>query len=122
MNKKAFTLVELMGVITVLGLITLLVAPTIINQIRNSKQKIDNVTEKLIYSATDLYLDNKERDYPKINGSTYCLTLKDLVDDGKLSSPVLDSNGDEISLDKIIAVDVENDVYNYRMPNSCEMD
>ena len=120
MNKKGFTLVELMGVITVLGLITLLIAPTIIKQIRSSKDKIDNVTEKLIYAATDLYLDNKENEYPKLNGSTYCLTLNDLVEDGKLSSPVLDSNGDEISLDKIIAVDVTNNSYNYRMPSSCE--
>lgn len=121
MNKKAFTLVELMGVITVLGLITLLIAPTIINQIRNSKGKIDSVTEKLIYSATDLYLDNKESDYPKIEGAKYCITLKSLVEDGKLSKPVLDSNGDEISLDKVITVDIENNVYNYSVPNSCEL-
>ena len=63
---------------------------------------MDDVTQKLIYAATDLYLDNKESEYPKYNGSTYCLTLKDLVEDGKLSSPILNSNGDEISLDKII--------------------
>jgi len=120
MNKKAFTLVELMGVIIVLGLITLLIAPTILNQIRNSKDKIDNVTKKLIYSATDLYLDNKENEYPKLNGATYCLTLNNLVEDGKLSSPVLDSNGDEINLDRIIAVDVIDKQYNYRMPSTCD--
>lgn len=33
MNKKAFTLAELIGVITLLGLISVLIAPTIINQI-----------------------------------------------------------------------------------------
>ena len=115
MNKKAFTLIELMGVITILGLITLLIAPTIINQIRNSKEKIDSVTEKLIYAAADLYLDNRESDYPKYNGSTYCLTLSDLVEAGKLSSPVLDSNGDEISLDKIIEIKVHNNFYNYKI-------
>ena len=120
MNKKAFTLVELMGIITVLGLISLLVAPTIINQIRNSKGKIDNVTEKLIYSATDLYLDNKQSEYPKNDGSTYCIKLQDLVNDGKLSSPVLDSSGNEISLDRIIAVDVYNANYTYRMSDTCE--
>jgi len=120
MNKKAFTLVELMGVITILGLISLLIAPTIVNQIRNSKDKIDEVTLKLIYSATDLYLDSKENEYPKNKGSIYCLKLGDLVDNGKLSSPVLNSNGDEISLDRIIAVNVTNNNYNYSMPSSCE--
>ena len=120
MKKKGFTLIELMGVITILAIITFLVAPTIINQINNSKDKMDDVTKNLIYSAIDLYLDNKGKDYPKYNGSTYCLTLNDLVEDGQLSAPVLDSNGDEISLNQVIAIDVRNDDYNYRLPFSCE--
>lgn len=120
MSKKGFTLIELMGVITILAVISLLVAPVIINQIRNSKEKMDDVTEQLIYSAAELYLDNKENDYPKNEGSTYCLTLRDLVNDGKLTSPVVNSNGDEISYDKIIAIDVVNANYSYRLPSSCE--
>lgn len=120
MNKKAFTLIELLGVITVLGLISLLVTPTIINQIRNSKNKLDEVTEKLIYSATDLYLDSKQSEFPKTNGSTYCVKLQDLVNEGKLSSPIIDASGNEISLDKIIAIDIVNNNYNYSITSSCE--
>lgn len=120
MNKKAFTLIELMGVITVLGLISLLIAPTIVNQIRNSKNKIDEVTEKLIYAATDLYLENKKNDFPNYNGSVYCIKIGDLVNDGKLSNPVLDSSGNEISLDQIVEVDIIDHKYNYRMTSSCE--
>jgi len=121
MNKKAFTLVELMGVITVLALISLLIAPTIINQIKKSQGRIDDVTKKLIFSATELYLDNKLADYPKNNGSTYCIKLEDLVNDGKLSSPVLDASGNEISLNKIVNVEVINNNYSYRIVNTCEV-
>jgi len=121
MNKKGFTLLELLGVITVLGLISILVAPTIINQIKKSQNQIDEITMELIYSATDLYLDNKLADYPKNNGSTYCLTLQKLVNDGKLSSPLLDSNGNEIDLDKLVAINVLNNSYTYEMVDSCEV-
>ena len=120
MNKKAFTLVELIGVITVIGLISILVAPTIINQIKNNQNKIDSVTERLIFSATDLYLDTKQNDYPKNSGSVYCLTLQDLVDDGKLVEPILNSNGDKISLDRVVKIDVVNNNYSYSVNAICE--
>jgi len=119
MNKKAFTLTQIVAVITVLGLLSILVAPTIINQIRNSQDKIDEVTEKLIFSATDLYLSNKESMYPKTNGRLYCISLEDLVNDGKLQQPLIDSNGNEIQLSKKVSVGVKNNQYNYSFGNDC---
>lgn len=38
MDKKAFTLIELMGVIIVLGLIALIAIPTIDKSLKNSKK------------------------------------------------------------------------------------
>jgi len=49
MKQKGFTLAELIGVVAILGVISVLVAPTIINQIRNSQNKIDAVTEELLF-------------------------------------------------------------------------
>lgn len=120
MKKRGFTLIELMGVITILGLIAILVAPTIINQIKKSQNQLDEVTKQLIFSAADLYLDNRENDYPKENGLIYCLELQTLVDDGKLSTPLLDSNGNEIKLTDEVTVIVRNGNYSYKYGEKCE--
>lgn len=119
MNKKAFTLAELLGVITLLAILSVLIAPTIINQIRNSKNKIDEVTEKLIFSATDNYLDSRVSIYPKTNSNVYCITLNDLVNDNKLQSPVIDASGNSIDLNTFVKVKVVSNQYSYSVSKSC---
>lgn len=114
-----FTLVELMGVILILCLISFLMAPTIIKQIINSKSKLDSLTEKLLVSATELYLDNKESEFPKSEGADYYITLLDLVNDKKIKSPLLDSNGNEIDLQKTISIEVVNGKYKYNILSGC---
>ena len=47
MDKRAFTLIELMGVIIVLGLIALIAIPTIDKSIKNSKENLYKVQIKL---------------------------------------------------------------------------
>ena len=89
------------------------------NQIKSSKNKIDKVTEQLIFSATELYLDNKLDEFPKNDGITYCVTLQDLVDDGKMYAPILDSNGNVISLEKYVLINVQNKRYNYLLADDC---
>lgn len=119
-NNKAFTLVELMGVITIIALISVLVAPTIINQIRSSKGRVDKVTERLIFSATDLYLDENKDTFLLKEGNAYCVTLEELVNDDKLQAPLLNSNGDEIDLSLYVKVAVINSQYGgYEITNEC---
>ena len=120
-NNKAFTLVELMGVITVIALISVLVSPNIINQIRSSKNRVDKVTEKLIFSAADLYLDENKYRFPLNDGAAYCITLRDLVDDGKLQEPILNSNGDEMDLSLSVKVAVSEDLQygGYEITSEC---
>ena len=120
-NNKAFTLVELMGVITVIALISVLVSPNIINQIRSSKNRVDKVTEKLIFSATDLHLDENKYRFPLNDGAAYCITLRDLVDDGKLQEPILNSNGDEMDLSLSVKVAVSEDLQygGYEITSEC---
>lgn len=120
MNKKAFTLIELVGVITILGVISILIVPAIIKQIRNNQKKIDKVTQNLIFSATELYIDNKKDEFPIIEDSTYCVSLKKLVEDEKLEEPILDSKGNVIDLEKKVKINIVNDRYEYNIVNICE--
>lgn len=119
MNKKAFTLAELIGVITLLAILSVLIAPTIINQIRNSKNKIDEVTEQLIFSATGNYLDSRVSIYPKKSSNVYCITLNDLVNDNKLQAPVVDASGNSIDLGTFVKVEVVSNQYSYSISKKC---
>jgi len=119
MKRKGFTLAELMGVITILGLIVLIALPPLIKQIKGTKTTIDEATEKLIIIGAENYVDENKNDYPRTNGNTYCITLQTLVDDNKLSKDLKDSDGNSIDLNKYIKVTVIHNNYNYDMVNSC---
>ena len=80
-NKNGFTLVELLAVISVLGVIIVLSIPTILDVLGKSKNKLDEYNrDSLIdaakYYITDIDLGEKEFIYPDntptdINGKTY---------------------------------------------------
>lgn len=83
MNKKGFTLIEILGVMVLIATLTLLVLPNIINRFSNKKEDISNTNKEIIIGAAKLYVsDNKEElnDY-----STYCIDINSLIEKKYLS-------------------------------------
>ena len=120
MFKKGFTLVELIGVVIILALISLLAFPTILNSIRNTKSQLSAVSKEILYSAASSYVSNNLNDFPKKNGNTFCVTLESLVQNEYLPTKVYDSvTGEEIPLSNIIEVKYEQDRFNYNINNEC---
>ena len=112
MKRQGFTLVEMLAVLVVVILLTTILIPTMINLITKNKNELSDKTESIIYAATELYLAENSN-YTKKEGNTYCISLGQLVDDGKLNNPINDfKTGKEIPLDKIIKVNV-NKYYEY---------
>ncbi|MDD4547716.1 MAG: prepilin-type N-terminal cleavage/methylation domain-containing protein [Bacilli bacterium] len=108
-KKNGFTLVEILGVIILIGILFLLAFPPIMNQIKESSKDIDKATENLIYTATSGYLDKKVNDYPIVKGSVFCIPLQELVNSGDLDSNITSANSlKKVSLSKIVKVEIEN--------------
>ena len=105
MKKNGFTLIELLGVIIILALLIILVFPSIINSIKKTSGKIDDLTLELVYSAADAYIAKHKSAFPKKNGNKYAIALQELVDDGLLISPIKSANNDE-DLTKLKSVQV----------------
>jgi len=118
MKNKAsgFTLIELLGVIIILSLLMLITVPKIVNPIRSSKNKVDDLTKKLIYNATDIYINERIMIYPKNTQNTYCIPLINLIASGYLKEPI---NIDDVDITNTASVEVTYDgEYNFEIKNT----
>ena len=79
LNKKGFTLVELLVVIVILGIIMSIAIPSITSSIERSKDKQKTQIINLIVSAGELYVDRHK------NTVTPPITLNQLIEDGLIT-------------------------------------
>lgn len=79
LNKKGFTLVELLVVIVILGVIMSIAIPSITSSIERSKDKQKTQIINLIVSAGELYVDKHK------NTLTTPITLNQLIKDGLIT-------------------------------------
>lgn len=117
MNKKGFTIVEVIGVVIILGLIALLAFPPMLSMVKNSENDIDEATKTLIYTASSQYTAKYMNDFPKTTGNVYCITINDLIKEEYLSSTIVN---DDISLETKIKITISNDSkYEYIIDDEC---
>lgn len=81
--QKGFTLMELLGVLVILSLLMIILAPNILEQLNSRKGEVSEAQEETIKSATELYVSNHPNQYKE--GNTYCICLSTLQDSGTLS-------------------------------------
>ena len=116
--KKGFTLVELLGVIVLLGVLTLVMFPILLNQINKSKQGINDATSTMIYEAAKDYMNDNQNTYPKKENISYCIPLVTLVTNNYLSETIKDENMDNINLSKKVKVTTNNS-YKFELLDEC---
>jgi len=116
MKKNGFTLVELLGVIMLLGLLAIVIMPPMIKRVQNLRKDLSNSQISLVYSATETYLKKYKNDYPTIEGKKYCITLEMLVDEGLLDEKLVNHlNDSDIDLDSTVDVTVDSKLsYSYQ--------
>ena len=84
MNKKAFTLVELIGVLVILSVLVLVAVPAVLKIIKNSKQKTYDTNISMIKTAMQDWKYDNSNMLPGVGEKIY-LTISQLKHDGKLS-------------------------------------
>ena len=84
MSNKGFTLTELLAVIVILGLISVLAAPTISKELKKSEEQNKTIINEKIENAAHIYAI-KEYGKDLINGDTITFTLSDLVEAGLIN-------------------------------------
>lgn len=81
LNKKGFTLVELLVVLVILVVIMSIAIPSITSSLERSKEKQKDATIKLIVSAAELYADRHKNTFTSGND----VSISTLISDGFLT-------------------------------------
>ncbi|MBR2840479.1 MAG: hypothetical protein IKF01_01260 [Bacilli bacterium] len=94
--KKGFTLVELLGILMILGVITLIAAPAIVS---TNKKSIDNdyvEFKKTIENAAEVYVETHLDDIDVINlknnGSSMDIDVSTLISSGLINGGMKNPN------------------------------
>ena len=120
MNKKAFTLTEVIGVVVILGLIALLAFPPMLNMVKNSENQLSDATKTLIYTASSQYTAKYMNDFPKKQGNVYCVTIEKLVQEELLTSSIQNEKLGDFGLQTKIKITVNDNLkYEYIIDNEC---
>ena len=114
--KKGFTLVELLGVIVILGIIGVLISPLVLNLINESRSDVDNEQVEAIkraakeYTTAHMYSLNCE--------PTCRVTIQTLIDEGYLEAKSIKNSttGTDVSSSEQIEINWNGSKYTYKYP------
>lgn len=121
MREKGFTLSELLGVIVIIGLLLILIVPTILNRLNSTGDEATGAGNEIIYNAADQYIREHPKDYPPGKAGRYCIAIQKLIDDGKLSAPVKDvTTGEDISDKSVMVTIYSAGTSDYEIKNGSE--
>lgn len=120
MKKNGFTLVELIGVMLILGILMLVVFPAIIGSIDKVNNNNNKATKEFIISAAKDYVESNLDDFPKTASNTYCICIKTkLIDNGLLNEDIFESDKIEYNITDFVVVNFKGRSYDYDVLNSC---
>lgn len=84
MKHKGFTIVELLGAISLLAILILLVYPTVLEKVQEKDKDIVENKKTLVYTAAYDYLYENKNIYPIRSGKVYCVNMGYLASLDKL--------------------------------------
>ena len=112
MNKKGFTLVELLAVIFIITLLMSIVITAVSNVISKSKKVVGNAQINSILNAAYDYSLKNNLELPNYNETSY-ITLNHLMSKDFLTGEVVNPNNKE-NYEKDLVISVSNVGSNYK--------
>ena len=121
MKNKGFTLVELLGVIVILGIIGTLVTPLVINLINEGKEDVNAMQQETVKRAAKNYANAHIYSLEDCDNCVVAtLTLRDLKYEGFLEEKELKDITTDAKIEDSAKVQIkkENGKYKYVFPVS----
>lgn len=116
MNKKGYTLIELLAVLSIMAVILLIAVPAITKQMSQIEDGKYNQFKQNLYLASESYINSNYDEFEilrKENGEA-CINVEYLVRDGWIKSTLKNPKTDKnVSLDSSIQISNVNGEYKY---------
>ncbi len=117
--KKGFTLIELIGVIIIMGLILLIAVPTINSVIKQGEENKKQDALDNIYMAAENYLLANYDEYSSLDtiGNSVYIYVMDLINEQYIDIDEVNPNDDEgFDSKDVVKVTKQNDgTFNYEL-------
>ena len=115
MNKKAFTLIELLSVIIILGIISAIVTVTVNNELKESKQELYEIQLESIKDSARVWAADNVFKLPDLDGEYVIITLGQLKQEGFSGSVVNPKTKEEFNDDLQIKITKQQNNYVYEI-------
>lgn len=116
MNRRGFTLVEILAVIIVLGFLIALIVPVVNNLLGDSEDVLENEQINMVINATKKYMIENSELLPDY-GKTICVNIDDLINNGVIDNDVVIDPKTKEEMDGCVSVIYDQTynqyVYNY---------
>lgn len=120
MNKKGFTLAELLGVIVILGLLLAMLTPVVSSVIKNSKSKSYENQKKILIETARLWTSENSNYLSDEINSIYYLSTERLKQSGFLNNQDLyNLNNNTILNNSCVAITTNANKYSYEFIENC---
>ena len=120
MNKKGFTLVELLAVIVLLTMVGVFSVSVILEKNDEKRDQIDSATKELIITAAKNYVSKNSASFEPKSGNTYCLDLKEVLTKEEIENINANSNKEITLTNNKVKVTYSQNNINYDVVNDCQ--
>lgn len=113
MKNKGFTLVEVLAIVSLLGLLALVVGPKVLEQKENKEKELNEAQKQVLFSDAGNYVRDNSK-YIIKSGNVFCITVNTLIEEDYISMDA------EAFKDNTVKVTVdENENFFYSINNQC---
>lgn len=95
-NANGFTMIELLGMITIIGVLLVMTVPNLTSTLKNSEDKaFENFSDNLLIAA-ETYVENNPELFPSLKtaGGRAVITIQDLIENDLIKNTVVDPKTD----------------------------
>ena len=119
MNKKGFTLVELLAVLVILAILMVLIVPNVMESFNSGKNKLDDINKKQVEDAVKIIIDeviycNMSDETKTLLGTNSCKEAKNKLVNGITNINVSNLNIDDYRNQCSGTIDFKIDENNYK--------